>query len=181
MLVPIAKKINEECQNNLLNSHKEMPPSVSLRASFELIKKELLDTLEIIAFIKPNRKEWEAIRKICQEFLEQQSNVLREDFVRTCGHKRLESSEFELLSKEAAAEYNTFIDGQLLNLSKMRRVHFYDIVKKVLAAIIGSIIIYYLNKFFFSCYFIFISSRLIKFAVEAGSKRPFKEYPFSNM
>lgn len=149
MLVPIAKKINEECQNNLSNSHKEMLPSAYLRASFELIKKELLDTLEIIAFIKPNKKEWEAIRKTCRDFLELQSNNLKEDFVKIWGHERLESSEFELLIKEAAGEYNTFIDGQLLNMSKTRRIHFFDIIKKVVAAIIGSIIIYYLNKIFF--------------------------------
>ena len=148
MLVPIAKKINEECQNNLTNFHKETP-SAYLRASFDLIKKELLDTLAIISFIKPNKKEWEAIRKICEGFLELQSNSLREDFVNKWGPEWLKSSEFALLLKEAAGEYNTFIDGQLLEMSKARRVHFFDIIKKVLATIIGSIIIYFINKIFF--------------------------------
>jgi|GEM_PF-5531104 len=54
MLVPVSKRIKEECQNNLPNTGKCILPSAYLRSSFELIKKELMETLEIIALIKPN-------------------------------------------------------------------------------------------------------------------------------
>ena len=148
MLVPVSKRIIEECNNNL-SERKCMALSAYMRSSFELIKKELIDTLEVITFIKPTRKEWEDIRATCREFLELQSEILKENSLRIWDHEHFNAGEFELLVRETATEYNTFIDGQLLNLVKTRRAHFFDILKRVLAAIIGSIIIYYLNKIFF--------------------------------
>jgi|LSQX01.2.fsa_nt_gb hypothetical protein len=149
MLVPVSKKINDECQNFLPDSGKRIHPAAYMRTIFQLIKKELMETLKIVALVKPNKSDWKSIRKIGIDFLEQQSGIFKEEFYERWGLEYFNEKEFETLEKEIAAEYHTFIDGKIIALQKARKKFFYDIIKGVIVGIIGSLIIYYLTTIIF--------------------------------
>ena len=92
-----------------------------MRSSFELIKKELIDTLEVITFIRPTRNEWEDIRATCREFLELQSEILKENSLRLWDHEHLTPG--ELLVRKLLPSTCTLSTGSC-NLVKTRRALF---------------------------------------------------------
>ena len=130
MLVPVSEKINEECQNFLPDSGDRIPPPTYIRSTFQLIKKELMETLEIITLINPSKTGWKAIRETGVDFIKEQSEMLQKEYCRRWSRAYFNEKEFEILVKEVTAEYHTFIDGQIMNLEKINK-NIYTISSKV--------------------------------------------------
>lgn len=145
MLVPVSRKIKKECNYNSKNCINE---SSFARFSFGLIKKELMDSLEVIAVINPSIKDWEKIRETSRGFINEQIKMLKSDFSMIWSEDTMNDSEATILEKEIFAEYNTFIDGQLKSIVSSRKKILYDLLIKIISGIIGGTIVYLLTRYF---------------------------------
>ncbi|MDO9534973.1 MAG: hypothetical protein Q7J85_06490 [Bacillota bacterium] len=143
MLVPVSRKIKKECNHSSNNCNDE---SFFARLSFDLIRKELMEALQIIAIINPTIKDWERIRENSRVFFNEQINMLKNDFSMLMEEDDINDSEANLLKKEIFAEYNTFIDGQLRIIADGRKKILYDLLIKITSGIIGGLIVYFLTR-----------------------------------
>jgi hypothetical protein len=145
MLVPVSKKIKNECNHS---SKKICVDDLSFaRLSFDLIKTELSEALDVIAVVNPSIEDWEKIREICRDFLNEQVTMLKNKYSMLLGEYFINGSGTNPFEKEIVAEYNTFIDGQVRSIVRSRKKFIFDILIKVISAIIGGIIVYLLTGY----------------------------------
>ncbi len=151
MLLPVSRKIKKECNYN----SKSCPDEVSfIRLGFKSMKKELLETLEIIALLNPSAREWEKIRETGDNFLELQINTIISGFQPLCENNESHQGEITFFKKEVKAEFNALIDGRLQEIIHRRKKIISDLMVRIIGGIVGGLIVYFLTKPFFWHFFV---------------------------
>lgn len=153
MLLPVSRKIKSECNYNTKSCTDKLS---FIRLGIKSIKKELMETLEIIVLLNPSAKEWEKIRETGENFLELQINTIISGLPTLYDNGDNHQSDIAFLKKEVIAEFNAFIDGQLKEIIRRRKKILSDLMVKIISGIVGGLIVYFLTKPFLWQFFLLI-------------------------